>query len=159
MHRLLACLFLIAACATSPDEQRHTIYVGFDRIPTDSDIGELETLGASLQYRLVLARAVTLRTSLPPEAFEAKSGVVATHDLGEEEDPTVSVFMRTGTTPTEKDAQDVRDAGATRVHIIESPFDIITAVIRLSRVPGLEELDQFISIEVDLGVSRIQPGS
>lgn len=159
MHRLFACLLLIAACATSPDEQKHTIYVGFDRVPTESDLAELEALGSSIQYRMELARAVTVRSQLSATTFSGVGGVIATHDLGEDEDRTVSVFMRTGGTPTEADAQDVEDAGAQRAHLIGPPSNLIAAVILLSRLPNLDELDQFTSIEVDFSTIRIQPGS
>ena len=158
MRHLLVSLIFAAACATAPDEQRHTIYVGFDRVPTASDVAELEALGASVQHRMDLARAVTVRSQLAASTFSSASGVIATHDLGEDEDPLVSVFMRTGTTPTEEDAQDVRDAGARSAHIIGPPQDLIAAAIRLSRVPNLDELEQLISLEVDFATAIIQPG-
>jgi hypothetical protein len=157
MRHLLVSLILVAACATAPDEQRHTIYVGFDHVPTASDVAELEALGASFQHRMDLARAVTLRSALEASAFRLP-GVVATHDLGGDADPVVSVFMRTGATPTEEDAQDVRDAGARSAHIIGPPQDLIAAAIRLSRVPKLDELEQFISLEVDFATTIIQTG-
>ncbi len=158
MRHFLVILILVAACATGPDEQRHTIFVGFDRVPTASDAAELEALGGTIQHRMELARAVTVRSQLSASTFNSVSGVIATHDLGEEEDRTVSVFMRTGGTPTAADAQDVEDAGAQRAHLIGPPANLIAATILLSRVPNLDELDQFISIEVDFGITRIQPG-
>lgn len=159
MRHFLVSLILVAACATGPDEQRHTIYVGFERLPTASDIGELEAIGASLQHRLDLARAVTLRSSLPPSAFEAKSGVVATHDLGEEEDPFVSLFIQTDGPPTEADAEILDAAGARSSYVIGGPHNLLVGVILLSRVPALDGGSRFIKVEIDFDDARIQPGS
>lgn len=158
VRHLVSSLVLLAACATAPDEQWHTIFVSFDRVPTASDVAELEALGSTIQHRMELARAVTVRSQLSASTFNSVSGVIATLDLGDDEDRTVSVFMRTSGTPTEADAQDVEDAGAQRAHLIGPPHDGISAVILLSRLPNLDELDQFISIEVDFGITRIQPG-
>lgn len=159
MHRLFACLLLIAACATSPDEQEHTIYVGLDRVPTESDVAELESIGGSLQYRLPLTRAVTLRSSLPASAFDAKSGVVATHDLGEEEDQLVSLFIQTDGPPTEADAEILDAAGARSSYVIGGPNNLLVGVILLSRLPALDGGSRFVKVEIDFDDARIQPGS
>lgn len=159
MHRLFVCLFLVAACATSPDERPHTIYVGFDRIPTDSDIAELESIGSSLQYRLDLTRAVTLRSTLPPTAFEARSGVIATRDLGEEEDQWVSLFVQTDGPPTESDAEILDAAGARSSYVIGGPDNLLVGVILLSKLPELDGGSRFVKVEIDFQDARIQPGS
>lgn len=159
MRHLLVSLILLAACATAPDEQRHTIFVGFDRVPTASDVAELEALGASLQYRLDLAHAVTLRSALPASAFEAKSGVVATHDLGEEEDQFVSLFIQTDGPPTEADAEILDAAGARSSYVIGGPNNLLVGVILLSRVPALNSSSRFVKIEIDFEDASIQPGS
>ena len=159
MHRLFVCLFLVAACATSPDEQPHTIYVGFDRMPTDSDIAELESIGSSLQYRLNLTRAVTLRSSLPADAFDASSGVIATHDLGEEDDQFVSLFIQTDGPPTEADAEILDAAGARSSYVIGGPTNLLVGVILLSKLPGLDGGSRFVKVEIDFQDARIQPGS
>lgn len=137
----------IAACNTGPDESLRTVLVSFDAPVTDADISALRAVGGSIQHRFDLARAVSLRTGTPAADYRSVAGVRSADDLGESDDPMVSVFVETDGPPVAADSTFIASLDAEFIFMV--PEDqVIAVVMPLGRVEDLESRSRFIAIGV-----------
>jgi hypothetical protein len=147
--RLLLCLVLIAlaGCSTEPEDGRNTLLARFAAEVTDADVAALRAVGGEIQHRMELARSVSLRSPLLPEAYASVAGVERVSDLGEDTDPDVSVFINVVDAPTRADSLFVADRDASFVYLAPE-HRVIAAIMPLSRVDDLDSRSRFVAIEV-----------
>lgn len=157
--RLLSALAatLVLGCATEPAGDVQTMLVQLDRPASSSDLSALRAVGGAIQYRLDLARAVTLRTGLPAAAYRDVDGVIDAASLGDEPDPRISARVHTIDEPNAEDDAFLRNLGATLAYPVPERL-IILVVMPVSSVEALATRARFVSVDLDLGgPDYIQP--
>lgn len=145
----------IAACNTGPDESLRTVLVTFETPVADADVSALRAVGGSIQHRLGLARAVSLRTGTPAADYRSVSGVRSAEDLGESDDPMVSVFVETDGPPEAADSTFIASLDAEFI-FMDREHEVIAVVMPLGRVEDLESRSRFIEMAVSPEEPRTQ---
>jgi len=105
---------------------------------------------------LRVARAIAARGSPEARQYEALPDVLRSDDLGQEEDPLVSVFIEVVDAPTVEDSVFVAALGASTVGTAH-PENRIAAVLRLSIVDRLGEYPRFTKVEIVLPTNWVTP--
>lgn len=152
---ILLLSFCCAACTTEPNESLRTVLVSFEAPVTDGDIAALRAVGGSIQHRLDLARAVSLRTGIPAASYRSVTGVRSAEDLGEADNPMVSVFVETDGPPVTADSTFIASLDAEFI-FMDPEHQVIAAVMPLGRVEDLESRRRFIEIDVYPEAPRTQ---
>ena len=147
----------VAACAGSTSVgQDRTVLIQFNRAPTSADSSAVRALGARRALVVRVARAIAARGSPEARQYEALPDVLRSDDLGQEEDPLVSVFIEVVDAPTVEDSVFVAALGASTVGTAH-PENRIAAVLRLSIVDRLGEYPRFTKVEIVLLTNRVTP--
>ena len=138
----------VAACAGSTSVgQDRTVLIQFNRAPTSADSSAVRALGARRALVVRVARAIAARGSTEATRYETLPDVIRSDDLGEEDDPLVSVFVHVVDVPTLEDSAFVAALGGVGVGTLR-PENVLAAVLRLGVVDRLGERARFTNVEI-----------